>query len=791
MKKLLKILAVVVGLFLAAIVIIPLVIDVDKYRPDIEKAANAQLNGTLELGKLNLSLWGKVNIVVSGLSIKDAQKKTILSAKDASFNMPYLSVLSGSPLITLTMKEPEINVIKGKDGKLNLMSLAKVGNVAQASASTPTQANTGAEPSKQKVELPAIAMNAHFGLFVENAKVVYMDEIMALSNTIDQLNLRVKDFSLSRKTELELWADLKTQMGTDLHLEGPLKLIAELKPEISGGELKSASLVATFTADDLSIEKGELFHKKKGIPMNFAFDGALSQDSLKLTNAAVKFHNAEIVVKGEYHKENGANINFEAKPIELKSWSELVPMLKAYELEGALGLVGDVKGKPEALTYNAKLTIKNLAMKGPNLKAKPVINGEVQVATDKIEKFLIDLKGPGNELILDGKLYSFTKPQLSFSVRSPKGMDLDQWIEFPKPEATSAASAPAAGKNDGKASEAAPVADYDAMLEPLRKNQMIKDFVMDGSVDIAFLKAKGMRIDNIGVKIQMKNLVAALTNLHMKMFDGAISGGFTTDLKPAAPQYNMSLVVSGLDMQKALESQFQSFKNTMTGKLSTSMQGGGSSFNVDQIKRKLQLKGDFKIVNAEFKTIDVAKMASDGISGAVSKMGDKIPMLKGKNVNAPQKGGSKYELVSSSFTINNGILDAPNFVAKAAPKSGIDLRGSTKMGLIDESLDAKWELVDTQKVTGADQVSVNISGKNINNILAKSEKDPVVIPITVGCKWSAPCPNYSQVAEYLAGVATKRLSGAAGDVAKAAAQDAVKKAVGDQVGNSLKKLFGR
>ena len=59
------------------------------------------------------------------------------------------------------------------------------------------------------------------------------------------------------------------------------------------------------------------------------------------------FFNAEIVVSGDYHQTQGMNIHFEAKPIDLKPWSELVPMLKEYELEGKLTLDGAAKGKPE------------------------------------------------------------------------------------------------------------------------------------------------------------------------------------------------------------------------------------------------------------------------------------------------------------------------------------------------------------------------------------------------------------------------------------------------------------
>ena len=802
MKKIAAILGGFFVLILVAIIVIPLVVDVDKYRPQIVKAADDMLNGSLELGKLSLSLWGKIHVGVDGLVVKDAQKRQVLGVKVASFDMPYTSIFSGAPLVTLRMVEPDISVLKTKDGKMNVMSLMKPsapGTTAPTGSATGASTTTSAAPvaGAQKIALPSMAVNARVGVSIEDAKLVYKDETMGLSNTIDKFNLRVKDFSLSRKTELELWADLKTKMGTDLSVEGPLKLIAELTPEVSGGEFKSAAVTATFTADDLAIDKCALFMKKKGVPANFKFDGVLSQETLKLNKASAQFFNAEIVVSGEYHQVNGANIHFEAKPIDLKPWSELVPMLKEYELEGKVGLSGEAKGTADALQYAAKLTVVNFAAKGPMLKAKPVVNAEIDVATDRIEKIYADLKGPGNELVLNAKLLSFSKPQITFSVTSPKGLDLDQWIEFPKTEAKGAAKkeekTAAAGAGGGSAGAVGPAADFDAMVDPLRKNEMAKAMTIDGSVSIAFMKAMGIRIDDIGVKIQMKNLVAALTGLKMKMYDGLIAGGFTVDLKPQHPQYSMNLSVSGFDMQKAVESQFQSFKDTIVGKLSCSMQGAGSSFNADEIKKKLQLKGDFKIANAVFKTMDIVKVASEAINGAIAKLASKIPSLQGKKLNVSANGAARYD-VSSNFTINGGFLDAPNFLAKAAPKSSVDVRGSTKMGLIDESLDAKWEIVDTQHVLGADQVSPPnpLGGGPINNILAKAEKDPVIFPITVGCKWSAPCVNYTGSVEYLAGVVAGRLTKSAGSAVKAKAVDAVQKALGGSLpaGNPLKKLFG-
>lgn len=793
MKKALKILGIIVGVLVIAMVAIPFFVNVDKFRPQIVKATNERINGTLELGKLTLSLWGRVHVSIDGLHLKDRAGQSVLAVKDASFDIPFTSVLSGSPQITLTMDKPEIVVIKRKDGKLNVMSLMKeTGATPEPGTDKPASAS-----SPGQVELPSIAVNSRIGMSVSDAKVIYRDDAMALSNTIDNFNLRVKDLSLSRKTELEMWADLKTTMGKGkegTRVEGPLKLIANLLPDVSGGEFKSAQLDALFTADDLEIQQGALFHKRKGVPFNFKFSGSLTQTALALKEAALKFHNADVVVAGNFDKEKGADFTFNAKPVELKSWSELVPMLKEYELEGKLALDGAFKGKPEALQYNAKLKIDSLAMKGPMLKAKPVINGDVSVVTDKVEHFGVNVKGPGTDLNLSGKMISFTAPQLTFALTS-KGMDLDQWIEFPKPtkgEKEKTASAPASGGSSGGEGARGSEADYDAMVDPLRTNPMMKAMVVDGSVAIPFVKAMDIRVEDIAAKIQMKNLVASLNGLRMKMYDGSITGGFTVDLKPKNPQYTMQLAVTGFNMRKAVESQFQSFKNTVVGKLNTTISGGGSSFNASEIKKNLQIKGEFKVADAQFKSIDVAKMASEAVNKSIGKIAEKVPAVAGKSINVPGNAESRYEVVSSNFTMAGGVLEAPNFVAKAAPKSGIDIRGYTKMGLLDESLDAKWELIDAQKMLPP--VNTNLQGIAINNALAKGDNEPVILPVEVGCKWSAPCTNYAKVPEYLASVVAARVGKAAGAAAQSKAQEAIQKAVGDKaapiLNKGIKGLFG-
>ena len=99
-KKIIIAFGCVFGLVLLAIVLIPVFVDANKFRPQIEKIVEENLNADLELGQLGLSLWGGLHIGIEHLNLseKDSQgKRRIFSMKDVRLEIPILSVFSGRP----------------------------------------------------------------------------------------------------------------------------------------------------------------------------------------------------------------------------------------------------------------------------------------------------------------------------------------------------------------------------------------------------------------------------------------------------------------------------------------------------------------------------------------------------------------------------------------------------------------------------------------------------------------------------------------------------------------------
>lgn len=783
MKKLGLFIGVFFLLLMSAIVIIPLVVDVDKYRPQIENAANQRINGTLSLGKLSLSLWGQVRIEVGGLKVLNPRGDEVLGVKEAYFHLPFFSLLSGSPVLTFKMKDPLIHVIKNKAGQLNLMSLMKPTAKPTGGASLPPgQTPAPSAPSTPK-ELPGILTRARLGLELRNALLTYSDQMTGMKAEVKDLNLILTDLSLTHPTEIQLWADLNTQMGSVFHLRGPARLEGKVQPTLKENQFDSVQMSAHLDMDQVQLEAPGLFIKKAGMATQADLVLTGSEQEIKLEDLSIRFFNALLKVKGNVLQPTAKprlQFAFESNEIQLGPWVELIPMLKEYELSGSARMTGSVAGTADLPSYQALLTVSKLTAKAPGLKVQPQFNGEVRIKTDEIEKFLLTLTAPGNDLKVQGSLVSFSRPRLNAQVTSP-GMDLDQLIDFSqsgqkKPLAVAPANPNAVPPPPGlegaqqvsSKSSANPPVDLDALLDPLRKNPMAVAAVATVSVAIKALKAHQVQIADIACKMSLKELTAGLDPCGFKVFGGSVKVQTQMHLKPKTPTYQFGLHVDGLEMAQAMKSQMELFKNTLTGKAHFDMNGNGASFNTAAALSSLTAKGSMKVSDATFATLDIMKMVSEALSKSLEKVGEKVPAIKGKTVSLPSTA-SQYEFISSDFSIARGVFSAPHFQAKAKPNLGIDLKGSTTVGMIDQKLEASWQVIDTYNMTHLKDLSINQSGIQVDHLLAEGNS-PIHFPIHVGCTTKTPCFSYADVPESFAKIAFANLTRAATGKGKAEVQ---------------------
>lgn len=802
MKRWLKRIGVGFGIFLSLLVIgavmVPFVVDVDDYRPKIVESVRQKMNGKLELGKLSLSLWGQIRVNVAGFHLRDAQGKEIVSAEDVFFHVSFFSIFSGSPVLTLKMQNPKVYVVKDKAGKIDAMTLLKT-----QSAAPPPSATTSAAPLGPSKNLPAIVEMARLGIEMKNASLSYKDQMSGLVTDVKDLNLTVRDLSLTRPTTLELTANLDTQMKP-LVVRGPVRLTARAESEFTGAQFERSKMTLNLDLNQLEILMPGTFEKKKGIIADAQAELAVTSGRTRIEKLNVRFHNAELDGAGTigYGEPSPyVDLTLKSQEIPLSPWAQLSPMLKTYELGGKVNFGATLKGPFEDLNYAANFVLTGVTTKAPNFKAVPRIDGQIKVVTDRIENLALTLKAPGNELRVGGRMDSFTKPRIELVVNSP-GMDLDQLIEFPKPKAGASTldSDKYEGGVPGKSGAKTAAEDFDAAIDPLRRNKMMGSATGSVKFNVALLKAYGIKMTDVAGTMSLRDLAVDLENFRMGIWGGNIKASGNVRMKPTMPVYRYGVSVEKLDLNQAVASQLELFKNTVVGVAGFKMDGSGASFNPKPAKGNANAKGNFQVDKAIFTTIDVGKMASEAIHKSLGELASKIPPLRGQKLpNAPNVN-AKYETITGDLTITGGKFTMPNFLAKAERNQGVDLRGVTVIDLMDNTLQASWEVIDTYNITKARDLSVEASGVRVEHILAEGD-GPVKYNVEVSGNMFKPSVNYARVPESLGKVALGNIAKAAEGRVKAElkkkAEEQTKKLtekaapqIRDALKGLSKKLFG-
>jgi AsmA protein len=144
MRRLLLIGGVILGILVATAVALPLFIDVDHFRPELEKRLSAALNREVHIGKLEASIF-RGGAAADDISIADDpafNKGPFLRASAVKVGVRLRPLIFSRRLevTSLTVQQPEIVLLRNAAGKWNYSSL---GSSATKSSSPPSSTGAG------------------------------------------------------------------------------------------------------------------------------------------------------------------------------------------------------------------------------------------------------------------------------------------------------------------------------------------------------------------------------------------------------------------------------------------------------------------------------------------------------------------------------------------------------------------------------------------------------------------------------------------------------------------------
>jgi len=193
-----------IALVIVALLVIPMFIDAEEYKPQIEKMVTDSTGRSFRLGgDLNLSLFPWAGMAISDVHLGNPpgfKERDFVSVKSFEVRAKLLSLLSGQVVIKkFVLDGPRIVVIKDKEGKWNWEGLGK-------GPKTPTKEKAPpGEGGPSQLPIQSLAVSE---FLIKNGSVLFIDQTTGMRKEVQDFRLELKDLSLDKPIRVALSATI-------------------------------------------------------------------------------------------------------------------------------------------------------------------------------------------------------------------------------------------------------------------------------------------------------------------------------------------------------------------------------------------------------------------------------------------------------------------------------------------------------------------------------------------------------------------------------------------------------
>ena len=284
MNSRLKIAAIVVGVLLVIVIVIPLFIDANAFRPKLESELTGALGRPAKVGNLSLSLL-LGGVTADDISIADDpafSKTPFVQAKSLKVGVELIPLIFSKTfnVTELTLNQPEISLVHSQDGdKWNFSSLGQAGTSSSTTAAAPSgSASSTANFSVGKLKV------SNGRLTVSRAGSGQQPRVY------DKVDIEVTKFSMTDSFPFKLTASLPAG--------GSLKLDGNAGP-IDANNAAHTPLQAKVNITQANLAASGFIDPAAGISGIADFEGTVASDGHEAkTSGTLKGERLQVVKKG-------------------------------------------------------------------------------------------------------------------------------------------------------------------------------------------------------------------------------------------------------------------------------------------------------------------------------------------------------------------------------------------------------------------------------------------------------------------------------------------------------------
>ncbi|HPE47749.1 MAG TPA: AsmA family protein [Hyphomonas sp.] len=792
MKRILLILAGVLGLLVIAALVVPFLVPKEVYKAQIEKAATAALQRDVQLtGDVSVSVFPRISASVGGVTVANPEG---FSAP----NMIEAGQLRGSvKWLPLLQRRVEVQEIAFVDANVQLEKLADGrANWEFASDSQPESGTASGGGSVDAAVDQARLTNASLTYRDDASGAVYELKDLNLEASLQAMNqpLKAKADGVfqDQKFDIALTLDSPDALTTDKPANVDLKFDSSLAkgtylgsvtlgdaPAISGDLTATASSLAAlakFAKVDLPVNVEPL----GAATVKATLSGALTSPTIKFETLGLKSNLVDLNYAGGLTLGETPTLDGSLKA-SLPNTGELMKEMGVdVPAEDALEKVqvsGNVRGPADAImlqgldvTHSGALI--NGSYKGDvSLAGDGRINGQVDASSKELRALLAaaDVEmAPGETLkafsssgAISGTFKKFSLSGLNLTLDDLKATgDAGLDLSGAKPRLTGNLDmgaldlSPFLAAEDQGAKPQQPMTGWSK--EPL---DLAGLEAVDANLDIrtTTLTLGNVKLDNASIQAVLKDGKLVATLPAFSTFGGNWEGKLALDATAARPALTVDMTGQSVAMSSLLGTLAGFDKLTGTGSFNVSATSSGAS--IDEIMHALNGTVSTKLSDGALKGLNITQLvrSADSLRQAITT--GSLQKLDFTSVLSPE-AQTDFTSFDAAFELKDGVAQV-DLMKLLNPVLGIDGTGEINLG--GQSLDLRLATSIDKKAQGTGSV-VQLNGIPVPVRLSGSWTKLKVSPDFSGVTSALAADLGSQVREGLTGQLGGSLGGDAGNV---------------------------
>ncbi len=625
MGKLVKGISIVLVLIIAVVIIIPFVVDVNDYKPEMEAAVKKATGRTLTIeGDLQLSVFPWLGVSTGKISLSNAE----------GFSAKPFAVIGASDikvkLLPLISKEVEVSTVVLKGLQLNLeknkQGVSNWDDLTQAKNAPPPEEQTS--PDKEGTDAaPALAALAIGGLTIEDALISWADQ-QAEQGVI------IKDFNL---TTGALAFDEPVAIDMSFLLENA-------NPEINEKFSLSTGLIVDQAIQHIRLNQLHISSKTQGATIpGGVFDAQilfelvldLQQQTLALTDLQLNTNTVSLA----------GHINV-----------------------AQLNTVPQYTGNLRVLEFNPKKLMRQLKMEVP-------VTADASVLQKLAMTF--KLKGTADTVALDNlqinlddtliKGYVHVKQFKQAAVVFNLAIDTLNVDRYAAPKKASAKAKPAPAATPATAVAAA------TTLIPV---QTVRNLNVTGDLNIDKLQVAKLKMAKFSFNIHAKQGVVRTKQSIKHLYGGRYQGQIQVNARHKTPTITLNEKINNVQLEPLLKDMQPDAPAQVTGVANISAKLAMRGNTVPAIKASLGGNVAFELKKSAILGFNIQEMIDLG----------KLAVEGKRMQQSYAQEQTVFSIIEGTANINKGLVRNNDLLAES---STVAIKGAGTVNLVNEAIDYK------------------------------------------------------------------------------------------------------